>query len=107
MNHNYTFPLNHAYIFPEVLCTRTAIQTTVRKQHTDGKWYLNTVTESVSSGASDDDYDAAVKRFHFQVYWFLISGIINPDVTDELGQPMMPLDEDQRDEKERLQSLLS
>lgn len=94
------------HIYPMVLYTRTRIETIVRKKHTDGRWYLCSVFEWISPNGSTEDYDCAIERFNFAVYLFLIAGKINPDIQDELGQPVFPLDEDQRNEEDRLQVLI-
>lgn len=95
------------HIYPQVLYTRTTIETTIRKQHTDGKYYLNTIKEHVSHNASDEDYKMAIERFNFAVYWFLVCGIIVPEIIDELGQPFMILDMNEESEPERLKSFLN
>lgn len=75
--------------------------TALRKKHTDGKWYLVRFDRELF--APDND---AINMFHKEVYRFLIQGIIDPGLKSAIfGADIYPVDEDQRDESERLSEL--
>lgn len=82
----------------------TLLDTAVRKQHTDGKWYLN---RFIKRRATEDVLGAemCIKEFQIELYHWQLFGKVSPDSRDLFGNPMQPLDEDQRSEEERLKEL--
>jgi hypothetical protein len=93
------------------------IESYLRKQHTDGKWYavyfqsFVATDERASSIQRHADLSRGIEDFHYSVYNMLICGIVIPLVYDDQyvspKQGMHPLDKNQIDETTRLQNLNS
>jgi hypothetical protein len=83
------------------LLYHTKIMTKLRKKHTDGKWYKQTVL-NYSAGPTPDSISWCVNEFNWNVYLALQYGIVIPDLKHSTGEFLFELDEDQRSEEERL-----
>lgn len=78
----------------------TTISTWVRKKHTDGKWYkVYFFRQETSPLASSVEW--VVTKFNRSVYLFLLWGKVLPERKD-----FNVLDEDQRDEEQRMEPYL-
>jgi hypothetical protein len=73
----------------------------LRKQHTDGKWYLQPVL-NYSTGDTRESIEWCVNDFMSNTYTALLFGKVLPDIKDSFGDTVFKLDEDQRSEEERL-----
>lgn len=95
------FPVN-------IICD---LETYVRVKH-DGKWYLqrfwNTVRYPAGSMETrmSDIMTHLLTEFHFNMHLHKLFGRIDPTITDTFGEPIWKLDPDQRDEYERMESML-
>lgn len=74
----------------------TALSTWLRKKHTDGKWYKIYFFVQ-ENNPSPESIEWAVNKFNHSLYLFLLAGKVLPNRKD-----FNVLDEDQRDEEERL-----
>lgn len=93
-------------IFPNVTLRTDSkngaiIETYIRKQHSDGKWYLNHVCQVVEKNL---DTASMLNRFMRDCYLFLLYGKIVPELEIPLlpGVKVFKLDECQTSEEERL-----
>lgn len=100
------------YIYPKIHFTANLIQredvleyyaqvsTYLRKQHTDGKWYLQYFFNS-SKGNTKEAYSWCLEDFQRNIYNAQLFGKVIPEAKTHFG-PLFILDEDQRSEEERL-----
>lgn len=79
--------------------------TYVRKKHR-GKYYLSKHYRSAYVPKGQNDFTAAVSSFSRDIYLFQIFGKINPKLRNSKGYPVYLLDEEQKDEKERMKPIL-
>lgn len=88
-------------------------ETFLRKQHTDGNWYLcilrrRTLITYVESDIRYHNLKAlalALENFHKLVYSFSILGIVCPEIDTYRNEPAFPKDINQDSEEIRLRKL--
>lgn len=87
------------------ISTYISLFTSVRKLHTDGKWYFIRIR---SNGNFDNQVPPAFyEKFYLDVYMNLILCIIIPEgINTGAGTIEFPLDPDQTPEDERLRKLI-
>jgi hypothetical protein len=100
-------PQAPSHIFPIVEAIRNGktliLQTTLRKKHTDGKYYYwNFESHKYISPEREHDWTAAISSFNRDLYLAQMHGKIDPSVTFKDGTPYYTLCENQIDEKERM-----
>lgn len=85
------------------------VRSTVRKLHTDGKYYLTDVYKSYQ--LTDDTRPLKAKiihqlfrQFNFMVYMMLIHSAVQPELKNPLGWPIYSEDPDQTPDIERVYS---
>lgn len=79
------------------------LNTWVRKEHTDGKYYLSNHIRSTKDLSSLDEIKYPIKEFIRDIYMFQMFGKITPESTDStFGHKLWPSDVDQRTERKRL-----
>lgn len=96
-------------IFPEIIIDQTdeflSFETHVRKQGEDGKWYLSKHYKRIDGQCVFEGY---LNIFLFEVYLYLVNGIPSPHIVNPSdNSSVFILDDDQRSEKERLDSFLN
>lgn len=109
------------YIYPNIEIKQTIIEqtvkfnlfTTLRKIHSDGKYYLiNFSRYSEYKIDREDNSDvesfkiATLNQFHSEVYFKNAIGSPMPYLRDQMGNPIDVMDENQETEKDRIIKLL-
>lgn len=94
------------YVYPKIKITKkpNSIEcfTYLRKQHTDGKWYLISI---YYMNRMIDDED--IQHFIALVYNHQILGKVIPGFKDHLRHSIVLLDDNQETEEERLRKYLN
>ena len=80
------------------------ISTTLRKEH-NGKWYLWKFYKQWKL-QENSDRQKLIGQFHQEVYFTIILGIVQEDITDMYGNLIYKEDENQISEIDRIKDLL-
>lgn len=79
------------------------ISTTLRKEH-NGKWYLWKFYKQWKL-QENSDRQKLIEQFHQEVYFTIILGIVQEDITDMYGNLIFKEDENQISEIDRIKKL--
>ena len=79
------------------------ISTTLRKEH-NGKWYLWNFYKQWEL-QENTDRQKLIEQFHQEVYFTIILGVVQEDVTDMYGNLIYKEDENQISEIDRIKRL--
>ena len=79
------------------------ISTTLRKEH-NGKWYLWNFYKQWELQENIDS-QKLIEQFHQEVYFTIILGIVQEDITDMYGNLIFKEDENQISEIDRIKKL--
>ena len=79
------------------------ISTTLRKEH-NGKWYLWNFYKQWEL-QENTDRQKLIEQFHQEVYFTVILGVVQEDVTDMYGNLIFKEDENQISEIDRIKRL--
>ena len=94
-------------IYPKIDLRETdkslAILTTLRKEH-NGKWYLWNFYKQWKL-QENSDRQKLIGQFHQEVYFTIILGIVQEDITDMYGNLIFKEDENQISEIDRIKKL--
>ena len=95
-------------IYPEIGLRESehslTISTTLRKEH-NGKWYLWNFYKQWEL-QENTDRQKLIEQFHQEVYFTIILGVVQEDVTDMYGNLIFKEDEDQVSEIDRIKKLI-
>ena len=95
-------------IYPEIGLRESehslTISTTLRKEH-NGKWYLWKFYKQWKL-QENSDRQKLIGQFHQEVYFTIILGVVQEDVTDMYGNLIYKEDENQISEIDRIKDLL-
>ena len=95
-------------IYPKIDLRETeeslSILTTLRKEH-NGKWYLWNFYKQWEL-QDNSDRQKLIEQFHQEVYFTIILGIVQEDITDMYGNLICKEDENQISEIDRIKDLL-
>lgn len=95
-------------IYPEIGLRESehslTISTTLRKEH-NGKWYLWNFYKQWELQENIDS-QKLIEQFHQEVYFTIILGVVQEDVTDMYGNLIFKEDENQVSEIDRIKKLI-
>lgn len=95
-------------IYPEIGLRESehslTISTTLRKEH-NGKWYLWKFYKQWKL-QENSDRQKLIEQFHQEVYFTIILGVVQEDVTDMYGNLIFKEDENQVSEIDRIKKLI-
>ena len=95
-------------IYPEIGLRESehslTISTTLRKEH-NGKWYLWKFYKQWKL-QENSDRQKLIGQFHQEVYFTIILGIVQEDITNMYGNLIFKEDENQISEIDRIKKLL-
>ena len=96
----------HELKYPKISKYCFMMTTKLRVLH-KGKWYLagHVLKHQFVDEPKFDQRINIIKNFYAEVYRSINLIIIDPELKDEYGDPVYPLDEDQRSEVDRLKAM--